>query len=98
MQFRKALFAASAAVIISGGMVAAIQPASAHVVCNREGDCWSTHANVRYPRDMGVRVYNDRYSDQSYRERRWHNQTRNWRDENHDRDRGAYRNGLWVTF
>jgi hypothetical protein len=98
MQFRKALFAASAAVIISGGIVAVTQPASAHVVCNREGDCWSTHANVKYPSDMGVRRYSDRYADQGYRDRRWGNEHRTWREDNHDHDRGAYRNGLWVTF
>jgi hypothetical protein len=53
---------------------------------------------VRYPRDLGVRVYSDRYADQTYRSRRWHGNNRKWHDENHDRDRGAYRGGVWTPF
>jgi hypothetical protein len=58
MEMKKTLSAVSAAVILAGGLVAFSQPASAHVVCNREGDCWSTHANVQYPSAFGIRTYN----------------------------------------
>jgi hypothetical protein len=98
LQIKKGILAASAALIIAGGFVVFAQPASAHVVCNRAGDCWSTHTNVRYPRELGVRRYSDRYADESYRQRHWRDNGRTWREENHDRDRGAYRNGLWVQF
>jgi hypothetical protein len=97
MHISKTLLAVSAAAMLTGGLAITL-PASAHVVCNRTGDCWSTHANVTYPRDLGVRTYSDRYADQSYRERRWGNNGRTWRDENHDRDRGAYRAGVWFGF
>jgi hypothetical protein len=99
MTMRRTVFAVSVAVVFAAGAVAFTQPASAHVVCNRTGDCWSTHANVTYPSDLGVRKYSDRYADQSYRERRWgSNSGRTWRDENHDHDRGAYRSGAWIQF
>ena len=98
MKLKKALWAASAAFVIASGFAASGQSASARVVCNRDGDCWTTHANVRYPREFGIRVYNERYADQRYRERRWHDSNRRWHDEGHEHDRGAYRNGQWVTF
>jgi hypothetical protein len=98
MRFEKALLMVSAAFVVASGFVASAPSASARVVCNREGDCWTTHANVHYPREYGVRVYNDRYADQHYRDRRWHASNRKWHDEGHDHDRGAYRNGQWVTF
>jgi hypothetical protein len=98
LEMKKTLLAVSAAVILAGGLAAFSQPASAHVVCNREGDCWSTHANVQYPSSFGIRTYNDRYANESYRQRHWHDNGRTWRDENHDRDRGAYRSGAWVQF
>ena len=98
MQFKKKLSVVSTALIVAGSLAVFASPASARVVCNRAGDCWTTHANVRYPRDFGIRTYNDRYADQTYRQRRWHDNNRTWRDENHDRDRGAYRNGVWIQF
>ena len=98
MELRKTLLAVSTAIALTGGVAVFAQPASAHVVCNSTGDCWSTHASVQYPREYGIHTYSDRYANQSYRERRWQNNGRTWRDENHDRDRGAYRSGLWVTF
>ena len=42
--------------------------------------------------------YRDRYADEGYRQQRWRGNNRTWRDENHDRDRGAYRNGIWFNF
>lgn len=80
------------------GAVAVTSPASAHVVCNRSGDCWSTHARYTYPRDVGARFYGDRYANGTYRDRSWRGMNRTWRDEHHENDRGYYRNGLWITF
>jgi hypothetical protein len=96
--FKKILISASGLFLLTGGLAALATSASARVVCNRAGDCWSTHATVRYPRDLGVHYYNDRYADRAYRDHRWHAYHRTWHDENHDHDRGAYRNGVWVQF
>ena len=98
MQFRKVLLAAATTFAVGCSMAAFTQPASARVVCNAVGDCWTTHEMVRYPRDLGVRVYSDRYADQAYRERRWRRYHRVWHDEPHDHEHGAYRNGVWFTF
>lgn len=92
MTFKKTLLAASTAFVVA----VAAQPASARVVCNRWGDCWQTNVVVRYPRDLGIRIYTDRYADQAYRERRWRRYHREWREEHHDSDRGYYREGVWV--
>jgi len=99
MRLNKAFLTISAAAIVSAGIFGLTQAASAHVVCNRTGDCWSTHANVQYPSDLGIRTYSDRYANDSYRQQRWgNNSNRTWRGGDHDRDRGAYRGGLWVGF
>lgn len=98
MQLNKALLALSAVFVVGVGFAATAQSASARVACNREGDCWSTHATVRYPHELGIRTYNDRYADQTYRDHHWHENNRKWHDEGHDRDRGAYRNGVWISF
>jgi hypothetical protein len=92
-------FASSAVVglVAIGAVVSGSTAASAHVVCNRNGDCWSTSQRYQYPNELGVRYYNSRYMNDSYRHRHWHDQ-RTWRDEHHDNDRGYYRDGLWITF
>ena len=88
---------AVAALIGIAGLAVTAPAASAHVVCNRAGDCWSTHARYQYPNELGVRFYNDRYTNDRYRHRHWHDR-RTWRDDHHESDRGYYRDGLWVTF
>ena len=88
--------AAVAAVIGGAALVASAPAASARVVCNYTGDCWSTNQRYQYPADVRVRFYNDRYTNGHYRNRHWRNHHRNWRDAHHDR--GYYREGLWVTF
>ena len=89
--------AVTAAVTVSG-LAAISTAASAHVVCNRAGDCWSTHTRYNYPSSLGIRFYSDRYANERYRNRHWHGDHHNWRDEHHDRDRGYYRDGAWITF
>jgi hypothetical protein len=98
MHFKKRLSVLSIAAVSALSVLALATPASAHVVCNRAGDCWSTHANVRYPSNLGIRTYSDRYANDDYRQQRWGNNGRTWRDNDHDRDRGAYRNGVWLSF
>ena len=93
------LFTTSAivALLAVGAVASGTTAASAHVVCNRNGDCWNTHARYRYPGTLGIRFYSNRYDNEQYRHRHWHDQ-RTWRDEHHDDDRGYYRDGTWVTF
>jgi hypothetical protein len=98
VKIKKTLWAASAAFVIAGGISVSAETANARVVCNRDGDCWTSHADVQYPHQLGIRVYDDRFADQRYRERHWHDKHHKWRDEGHDHDRGAYRNGVWVPF
>lgn len=98
MKTAKCLSVVSLAALSIAGAFVFATPASAHVVCNRMGDCWSIHANVRYPSDPGIRTYSDRYADEGYRQRRWGNIGRTWRGNDHDRDHGAYRNGVWFNF
>jgi len=99
MAFRKI---ALASFVAAGALAASTAPASARVVCNRYGDCWRTQETMVYPRNLGVRVYSDRYADAAYRERQWRRMHRHrhwhWRDEDHMHDRGAWRNGVWITF
>lgn len=93
-------FFASIAVVavVTVGVVVGVSPAaSAHVVCNSQGDCWSTHQRYQYPSTLGIRFYNNRYRSDRYRHRHWHDQ-RTWRDEYHDSDRGYYNDGAWITF
>jgi hypothetical protein len=67
-------------------------PANAYVVCNAH-ECWHTHARYRY-REPGLVVHPDDW----YFHNRWdeHGPYR-WRGDYH-RDRGFWRNGVWITF
>ena len=94
----KFLTSSAVVALVTFGVVMSVAPAaSAHVVCNRNGDCWNTHQRYQYPRALGIRFYSNRYANDSYRQRHWHDQ-RTWRDEHHDNDRGYYRNGTWQSF
>lgn len=98
MNLKQTLITLSAAAILGTAGLAAAPPSSAEarVVCNRDGDCWRTKSRYRYPRDLGVSIYSNRYSDQAYRDSRWRDRNRTYRDERHDR--GYYRSGVWVQF
>ena len=81
------------AIVSVGTLTALAAPASAYIACNREGDCWHTENRVSRP---GVRF--DYHPDDYYFHERWDgDQRRHWRSDYH-RDRGYYRNGLWITF
>jgi hypothetical protein len=81
------------AVAGAGALMALATSASAYVVCNSYGDCWHTESHWRAP---GVRF--DYHPDDWYFHRRWDNDDRyHWRSDYH-RDRGYWRNGIWITF
>lgn len=81
------------AVAATGAFMTLAVPASAYIACNREGDCWHTDNRVVRP---GVRF--DYHPDDYYFHERWDGDARrHWRSDYH-RDRGYYRNGLWITF
>ena len=91
---RKTVFAtaALAALTITGSVIATTTPASAIVVCNREGDCWHTDRRYRYPGDRTFYTY---HPDEWYFHQTW-SSDRHWRDYN--RGRGYWKGGVWVTF
>ena len=98
MNPKKSLLALSGALAVSAGALAITTPAAARVVCNRAGDCWTTHERISYPRALGIHVYSDRYADQAYRDRYWRRYHRQWHEDNHDHDRGYWRDGAWIAF
>jgi len=72
-------------------LIGAAGGANAYVVCNHEGDCWHTEAQVRVP---GITF--ERHPDDWYFHRRWDSdRERHWRD--YHEGRGYYRNGVWIT-
>jgi hypothetical protein len=77
----------------AGTLVFSATSASAYTVCNRAGECWHTDSRYRY-REPGIVVHPDSW----YRKRDWdHDKHYHWRAEEH-RERGYYRNGVWITF
>ena len=66
-------------------------PASAEVVCNRDGDCWHVDRHYDYQPGWGITVHPDDW----YFHQRWDDHHR-WRDY-HD-GRGYYRGGVWIPF
>src|SRR5258706_11669366 len=79
--------------VSTGALAAFAAPASAYIVCNDFGDCW--HAESRYERP-GIRF--QYHPDDWYFHRTWSDRDRwRWRSEYH-RDRGYWRNGIWITF
>lgn len=90
---KSAAYAATIAVFAgTAGLIATVQPASARIVCNADGDCWHTDKVYRYHREWRVESHPDSWyfhQDWTAKDRRYH--------EHHD-ERGYYRNGVWVTF
>ena len=84
------LTGALTAMVMAGMVVSTTTPASAYVVCNRDGDCWHTDSRYSYP-GIGFTYHPDDWyfhqtwgADRRYRE--YHN------------GRGYWRGGVWVTF
>ena len=73
-----------------GGLIAAAAPASAYIVCNRDGDCWHTDRRERAP---GVTF--QYHPDDWYFHRDWDgDRDRHWRG--YHEGRGYWRGGIWV--
>jgi hypothetical protein len=73
-----------------GGLIAAAAPASAYIVCNRDGDCWHTDRRVAAP---GFRF--EYHPDDWYFHRDWdRDRDRHWRGWHEGR--GYWRNGVWI--
>jgi hypothetical protein len=75
-----------------GALIATATPASAYVVCNRDGgDCW--HSDTR-PRAPGVTF--DVHPDDWYFHQNWSaDSAHHFRD--YHPGRGYYRGGIWIT-
>jgi hypothetical protein len=83
----------AAAATAAGLTLAFAAPASAYIVCNREGDCW--HTDSRYARQPGVTF--SYHPDDWYFHRDWdRDRDMRWRSERHD-GRGYWRGGVWIT-
>jgi hypothetical protein len=80
--------AALSAVIGAGSLVAFTAPASAAIVCNRDGDCWHTTERYRYRPAWGLTVHPDNWTWRDSRRYRW---------REHD-GRGYWRGGVWIGF
>lgn len=82
--------------LLAGGLslsalVAVASPASAYVVCNRDGDCWHTDRRVTVP---GVTF--SYHPDDWYFHQHWDaDRDRHWHD--YHEGRGYWRNGVWIT-
>ena len=82
----KAMLVAASTLAISA------KTASAHVVCNEEGDCWHVKTKHEYKPEFGVRIYADdwKWGDTESKKYRW---------REHDGDgRGYWRKGIWLDF
>jgi hypothetical protein len=80
--------AAALAAVIGLGALGAASAASAHVVCNAEGDCWHVDNRVTYP-DVRLTYHPDDW----YFHQHWDDH-HHWRDMHEGR--GYYRGGVWV--
>ncbi len=83
------LVAAATLALIGGGMLlASTLPASAAIVCNRQGVCWHAPRPYAYPRGYGIVVHPNSW--------RWGPGARYvWREHP---GRGYWRNGIWISF
>jgi hypothetical protein len=80
------------ATLSAGTLALSAVSAKAYTVCNRAGECW--HADARYKyHEPGIVVHPDDW----YFHQDWDHGDHHWRHEEH-RDRGYYRNGVWIHF
>jgi len=77
-------------VLAVGTLTGLVLPASAYIVCDRDGDrCWHTEARYHYPEGRY-----EWHPDEWYFHRTWDRD--HWYD--YHEGRGYWRNGVWVTF
>lgn len=93
MLVKKAITTLALSTVFGMGMlVTTTAPASAHIVCNKWGDCWYTHTRYTYPSEVGVTFYDDPW----YFRQRWEPSGKyRWRGEYHE-SHGYYRDGVWI--
>jgi hypothetical protein len=72
------------------GVLAAITPAAAAIVCNEDGDCWKVKNKYKYKPEWKLRVYSDdwKWSDADRGKYRWRQRE----------GRGYWRQGVWIEF
>jgi len=86
----KAVKIGAVAAVMAGGLtVMSAAPASAHIACNRAGECWHVNDRFDYPARLGIVIHPDDWRDHH----RGHMRFREDRD-----DRGYYDRGHWRTF
>ena len=92
MVLKKLVLTASTAALLGiAGLAASSLPASAYVVCNRDGDCWHTETRYTAP---GIRF--DWHPDDWYVHRHWDSdRDHHWRE--YHEGRGYWRGGVWIT-
>src|SRR5579872_6358849 len=93
-KMNKTLTACAVAFGLGSGVVAlSAGTAQAYVACNKSGECWHVDNRYKY-REPGIVVHPDDW----YFHRDWDkDKSMRWRNEEH-RDRGFWRNGVWVHF
>jgi hypothetical protein len=87
---------AIASLAFCGTMSVLIRPATAEIVCDRDGDdCW--HVDHHYDRPPPG-VHFEYHPDGWYFRHDWdRDRDHHWRHERQEH-RGYWRNGLWITF
>ena len=91
MHIKKLALQTALGVLIGAGVLVALSaPASAYVVCNRDGDCWHTESRVTVP---GVTF--SWHPDDWYFHQRWDRDDRHFRE--YHEGRGYWRGGVWIT-
>ena len=80
--------AAALAAVIGLGALGAASAASAHVVCNAEGDCWHVATDYQYAPEFGVVIHPD---DWKWKEGEKHA----WREHE---GKGYWHGGSWKEF
>jgi hypothetical protein len=80
--------AAALAAVIGLGALGAAGVASAHVVCNAEGDCWHVDNRAHYP-NVRLTYHNDDW----YFHQHWDDH-HHWRESREGR--GYWAHGVWV--
>jgi hypothetical protein len=77
-----------AALLGASALAISTPSASAHIVCNADGDCWHTKGDVEYRPEFGLNIHPDNWK---WKEGEHHA----WREHE---GRGYWHGGEWKTF
>jgi hypothetical protein len=76
------------AAVAGAGLALTALPASADIVCNREGQCWHHQGHYDARPEFGVVVHPDN----------WHwGRNEHYKFQEHE-GRGYWRKGVWISF